>query len=344
MTDGGSAADTAARSIWHALAAAGIGVGAAYAAHVGAVMTLLTGVAGLVALLAVVLVTGAALAVVAVAATRRRATAWIGLTALALVPAALVVDVVPRVVGAAGTGGDLGLSPALLPVVVGAVLAGVPALLLHRGRARVLGLVGTAAGTVVVVVTAVVVGGQVHDHGVQRDQAAIARAQVAIGADFRPVTISPRGYGSIYEANIEKRLPGFLQVFTAPASTGHAPGQTSGDDLTVVTLAAATPACGRPLEGVGDAGASEAEMSCTTGETFVRRTSAHGHEVSAVVGDTLVAVSARREVAGSVLAAAVRSAVPIGDQAYRHVLLGDGDEYTDQLDGNRCPVTGVACG
>ncbi|MBK0296210.1 hypothetical protein IAE22_28790, partial [Bacillus sp. S34] len=92
--------------------------------------------------------------------------------------------------------------------------------------------VGAVAAVAAVVAVATVVGVSTHNGVVQRDQQAIARAQVAIGADFRPVTIAPSGYGSIFDANIEKRLPGFLQVFSSPASKGHAPGQTSGDDLT----------------------------------------------------------------------------------------------------------------
>ncbi|PZE86740.1 hypothetical protein [Curtobacterium sp. MCBD17_032] len=355
MTDGSTHAGTwwrrgrSARPWLHALLAAVVGIGAAHAAHVGGVLVLLTGVAGLVALLGAAAATGVALAVVAVVGTGRTRAAWLGLPALVVVPAVLVVDVLPGVLGAVGraTGSgaaELDVTPSPLLYLVGAVLATVPALLVHPGRTRVVGLVASAAGTIVVVVLAVVLGVQAHQLGVERDQEALARAQAAIGADFRPVTVAPAGYGSVYEANIEKRLPGFLQVFTSPASKGHAPGQTSGDDLTVVTMAADTPVCGRPVEGVGSDGGSEVESSCTVEAGFGRRTSAHGQEVSAVVGDTLVAVSARVEVDVSVLEDAVRSAEPIGDQAYRHVLLGDGDEYSDELDGNRCPVTGAVCG
>lgn len=324
--------------------AAVVGVGTAYFAHVGAFLVLFTGVGGFVALAVVVAVSGVALAVVAVVGTRRRAGAWLGLSALVLVPAVLVADFAPGFGGVGGRGAGLDPHPGLLPYAVGAVLAAAPALVLHAGRARLVGLTVSGAGVVAIVVVATAVGVTAHDGVVQRDQQAVARAQVAIGADFRPVTIAPAGYGSIFEANIEKRLPGFLQVFSAPAAKGHAPGQTSGDDLTVVTVAADTAVCGRPVEGVGTDGASEPETSCTVGSRFSHRESAHGHEVSAVVGDTLVAVSARSEVDVAVLEEAVSSAEPIGDAAYRHVLLGDGDEYTDELDGNRCPITGVVCG
>lgn len=350
MTDTGPSATTEPRAAatarpWlHALMAAVVGVGTAHFAHVSAFLVFFTGLPGLVAPLVVLAVSGVALALVAVVGTRRRAAAWIGLTALVLVPAVLVADFAPGIVGGRGTDGAFDLSAGPLPYVVGVLLTAAPALLLHAGRARWVGLAVSGAGVVAVVLVATVVGLGAHDRVVQRDDAAIARAQVAIGADFRPVTIAPSGYGSIFEANIEKRLPGFLQVFSSPASKGHAPGQTSGDDLTVVTVAADTTVCGRPVEGVGSDGASEPETSCTVGDGFAHRVSAHGHEVSAVVGDTLVAVSARTEVDVAVLREAVRSAKPVGDAAYRHVLLGDGDEYTEELDGNRCPVTGVVCG
>lgn len=340
MTDTSSSATTArppgatARPWLHALMAAVVGAGTAHFAHIAAFLVFFTGWVGLAAPIVVVAVSGVALAAVAVVGTRRRASAWLGLTALVIVPAVLVADFAP----------GFDLSPGPLPYVVGVVLAVAPALLLHAGRPRLVGLAVSGAGVVAVVLVATVVGVTAHERVVQRDREAIARAQVAIGVDFRPVTVAPSGYGSIYEANIEKRLPGFLQVFTSPASKGHAPGQTSGDDLTVVTLAAGTEACGRALEGVGTDGASEPETSCTAGARSTHRVSEHGHEVAAVVGDTLVAVSARSEVDVAVLEAAVRSAEPIDDAAYRHVLLGDGDEYTDELDGNRCPVTGAACG
>lgn len=350
MTDTGPSAAprqraaATARPWLHALLAAVVGVGAAHFAHVAAFLVFFTGVGGFAALLVVAAVTGIALAAVAVVGTRRPAAAWLGMTALVLVPAVLVADFAPDLAGGQGTGFAFDRSPGLLPYVVGAVLAAAPALLVHAGRARLVGLTVSGAGVVAIVVVATTVGVSAHNGVVQRDQRAIARAQVAIGADFRPVTIDPSGYGSIFEANIEKRLPGFLQVFSSPASKGHAPGQTSGDDLTVVTLAADTAVCGRPIEGVGTDGASESETSCTVGDRSTHRVSAHGHEVSAVVGDTLVAVSARTEVDVAVLEDAVSSARPIGDAAYRHVLLGDGGEYTDELDGNRCPITGVVCG
>ncbi|SOC88078.1 hypothetical protein SAMN05660766_1773 [Curtobacterium sp. 314Chir4.1] len=340
---GPRAAETA-RPWLHALLAAVVGVGAAHFAHVAAFLVFFTGVGGLVALLVVTAATGVALAAVAVVGTRRAAGAWLGLSAVVLVPAVLLADFGPGLLGGGGGAGAFDPSPGLLPYAVGAVLAAAPALLLHAGRARLVGLTVSGAGVVAIVVVATVVGVSAHNGVVQRDQQAIARAQVEIGADFRPVTIAPSGYGSIFEANIEKRLPGFLQVFSSPASKGHAPGQTSGDDLTVVTVAADTAVCGRPVEGVGVDGGSESETSCTVGDRFTHRVSPHGHEVSAVVGDTLVAVSARTEVDVAVLREAVRSAEPIGDAAYRHVLLGDGDEYTDELDGNRCPITGVVCG
>lgn len=347
MTDAGARSGTwwgrgaTARPWLHALTAAVVGAAAAHATYVGAVLLFLAGGAALFGLLAVVAVTGAVLSVVAAVGARRRRAAWVGLVALVLVPAVLVVQFAPTFLGAdSSASGALGPSPSPLAYGVGAAIAAVPVLLLHPGPARALGSTGVLSALVVVVVVAA----QAHGGAVERDQEAIARAQVAIGADFRPVTVSPSGYGSIFEANIEKRLPGFLQVFSSPASRGHAPGQTSGDDLTVVTVAADTAVCGRPLEGVGPDGAGEAETSCRVGRDLSHRASAHGQEVSAVVGDTLVAVSARKEVDAAVLEEAVRSAEPIGDQAYRHVLLGDGDEYTDELDGNRCPITGVVCG
>lgn len=319
-----------------------VGVGAAGFAHAGLVLTLFTGLPGLVVLLVVTVLTGVALGACAVAGTRSRQSAWVGTTALLLVPGALVAEVVPLF--RADASDPLDLAPTPLPFAVGLVVALVPALLLYRGPLRTIGLVVTAAVVLAGVVTGVLLAGQATARAGERDRQAIARAQVAIGADFRPVTISVDGYGSVFEANIEKRLPGFLQVFSSPAEKAHAPGQTVGSDLTVVTLAAGTTACGRPVEGVGADGASEPETSCSVHDGVTTRATAHGHEVSAVVGDTRVAVSARNAVDVSLLEAAVRSAVPIDDDAYRHVLLGDGDEYTDELDGNRCPVTGAACG
>ncbi|MCS5486016.1 hypothetical protein NY588_02565 [Curtobacterium flaccumfaciens pv. beticola] len=329
------------RPWWHVVSATLVGIGAAYLVHVGVVLLFLTGVGGLVALPVVTVLAGVGLGLCGFVGTGRRRAWWLGATALVLVPGALVTEVVPWVVASPG---PLLLAPSPLPYLVGAVVGAVPALLVHPGRPRLAGLVSGGTAVLAVAALVTVLGVQAHGRAVERDQQAIARAQVAIGADFRPVTISPPGYGSDFEANIERRLPGFLQVFSSPASPAHYPGNTSGDDLTVVTLAADAPSCGRALEGVGPDGASEPETGCTPTDGVVVRTSAHGHEVAAVVGDTLVAVSALRAVDETVLRAAVRSAEPIGDAAYRHVLLGDGDEYTDELDGNRCPVTGAVCG
>lgn len=329
------------RPWWHAVSATLVGIGAAYLVHVGVVLLFLTGVGGLVALTVVTVLAGVGLGLCGLVGTGRRRAWWLGATALVLVPGALVTEIVPWFVPAPG---PLLLAPSPLPYLIGAVVGAVPALLVHPGRPRLTGMVSGGTAVLAVAALVTVLGVQAHGRAVERDQQAIARAQVAIGADFRPVTISPPGYGSDFEANIERRLPGFLQVFSSPASPAHRPGNTSGDDLTVVTMAADAPSCGRALEGVSLEGASEPETGCTTTDGIVVRTSAHGHEVAAVVGDTLVAVSALREVDESVLRAAVRSAEPIGDAAYRHVLLGDGDEYTDELDGNRCPVTSAVCG
>ncbi|WIE75847.1 hypothetical protein [Curtobacterium sp. MCSS17_007] len=325
----------------HVLGATAIGLGAAQLARAATLLTLFTGVPGLVALLGLALVTCAALGGLAALTTRRRRAAWLGVTALVLVPAVFVVELLPAALAGPGPTIPL-LAFAPTPYLVGAVGAAVPAMLVHRGVVRRLGIAASTAAAVAIVALVVTVGVRLHEGDAQRDQQAIARAQDAVGADFRPVTISPDGYGSVYEANIEKRLPGFLQVFSSPAEKAHAPGDTSGSDLTVVTLAAATAPCGRPIEGVAPGGGPEPETSCDEDDGVVRRTSEHGHEVAAVVGDTLVAVSALPGVDDSVLEAAVRYARPIDDEAYRHVLLGDGGEYTDELDGNRCPVVGAA--
>lgn len=325
----------------HVLAAALTGLVAAHLAHAGLVLTFFTGIPGALALLVLLVVVGVALGALAVFGTRSWQSAWVGTTALLLVPGALVADLVP-IITEDGAALDRAAQP--LSYAVGVVVAVVPALLLHRGLLRRIGLVALVAVLLAGIVAAVALAVQAHASAAERDRQAIARAQAAIGADFRPVTISIPGYGSIYEANIEKRLPGFLQVFTSPAEKGHAPGQTTGSDPTVVTLAADMAACGRPIAGVGADGASEPETSCAVRDGVTTRAAAHGHEVSAVVGDALVAVSAGNAVDVSLLEAAVRSAEPIDDAAYRHVVLGDGGEYTDELDGNRCPVTAAACG
>lgn len=334
---------TGSRAWLHVLGATAIGVGTAQLTRAAVFFTLFTGVPGLVALLVLTLVACAALGGLAALVTRRRRAAWLGVTALVLVPAVAVVALLPAALaGPEPTLPLLAFPPT--PYLLGAVVAAVPAMLVHRGVARKVGIVAGTAAAVAIVALVVTVGVRLHEGDAQRDQQAVDRARVAVGADFRPVTISPDGYGSVYEANIEKRLPGFLQVFSSPAEKAHAPGDTSGSDLTVVTLAAATAPCGRPIEGVAPGGGPEPETSCDEDGGVVRRTSEHGHEVAAVVGDTLVAVSALPEVDDSLLEAAVRSARPIDDEAYRHVLLGDGGEYTDELDGNRCPVVGAACG
>jgi hypothetical protein len=160
-----SQSDTAAprsstgRAVLHTLTALVIGLGAAHFTHAATVMALLTGVPGLVAVLVVGVVTGVALAAAAVAGTGKRGGAWLGLTALVVVPAVLVAEVVLGMVSALGGGsGTVDLSPTPLPYVVGAVLAAVPALLVHPGRPRALGLVFVAAGVVALIVVAVVLG------------------------------------------------------------------------------------------------------------------------------------------------------------------------------------------
>ncbi|WP_144761217.1 hypothetical protein [Curtobacterium sp. 9128] len=145
----------------HALVAAAIGVGTAFSTHAAVVATFMTGVAGLVAILVVGVVAGVALAVTGVLATGRRAVAWLGLTTLVLLPAVLVPEVTSGLLsGSAGDSGEVDLSSSPLSFVAGAVVAVAPALVVHPGRARVLGLVTMgvlAVGVTTAIVIAVVV-------------------------------------------------------------------------------------------------------------------------------------------------------------------------------------------
>lgn len=118
----------------HALLAAAVGAVAAQFTHGGAVAVLLTGLPGLVVLVMVTVVTGGALAVCAVLGTGARKFAWLGTTALLVVPAVLVVDAVLFMRAGPSDSPDGGLSPSPLLWVIGAVLAAVPALLVHVSR------------------------------------------------------------------------------------------------------------------------------------------------------------------------------------------------------------------
>jgi len=159
QSDTTAAPNSTGRAVLHTLMALVIGLGAAHFTRAATFMVLLTGVPGLVAVLVVGVVTGAALAAAAVIGTGKRGAAWLGLTALVVVPAVLVAEVVLGMVSALGGGaGTVDLSPTPLPYLVGAVLAAVPALLVHPGRPRALGLVFVGAGVVGLIVVAVVLG------------------------------------------------------------------------------------------------------------------------------------------------------------------------------------------
>lgn len=118
----------------HVLLAAGVGAVAAHFTHGGAVAVLLTGLPGLVVLVVVTVLTGVALAVCAVLGTGSRTSAWLGTTTLLVVPAVLVVDAVLFVRAGPSASPDGGLTVRPLLWVVGAVLAAVPALLVHAVR------------------------------------------------------------------------------------------------------------------------------------------------------------------------------------------------------------------
>lgn len=118
----------------HVLLAAAVGAVAAQFTHGGAVAVLLTGLPGLVVLVMVTVVTGGALAVCAVLGTGARKFAWLGTTALLVVPAVLVVDAVLFMRAGPSDSPDGGFSPSPLLWVIGAVLAAVPALLVHVSR------------------------------------------------------------------------------------------------------------------------------------------------------------------------------------------------------------------
>lgn len=124
--------------LWpHALLAAIIGAVAAHFTHASVVAVLLTGLPGLVVLVGVTVLTGAALAVCAPLGTGRRRSAWLGTTALLVVPAVLVVDVLLLVRSAPVGSPDGGSSASPLLWLTGAVVATVPTLLVHVRRAPV---------------------------------------------------------------------------------------------------------------------------------------------------------------------------------------------------------------
>lgn len=137
MTPGDSRTGRTGTGPWpHALLAAGVGAVAAHFTHASVVAVLLTGLPGLVVLVVVTVVTGGALAVCAALGTGRRRSAWLGTTALLVVPAVLVVDVLLLVQRAPVGSPDGGLSASPLLWLTGAVVAVVPALLVHVGGAR----------------------------------------------------------------------------------------------------------------------------------------------------------------------------------------------------------------
>ncbi len=109
---------------------------AAQFTHGGAVAVLLTGLPGLVVLVTVTIVTGGALALCAVLGTGSRRSAWLGTTALLVVPAVLVVDAFLVMRASSSGSPDGGLSASPLLWVIGAVVAAGPALLVHVGRTR----------------------------------------------------------------------------------------------------------------------------------------------------------------------------------------------------------------
>jgi len=118
----------------HAVLAAAVGAVAAQFTHGGAIAVLLTGLPGLVVLVIVTVITGGALALCAILGTGVRTAAWLGSTALLVVPAVLVVDAVLFMRAGPSGSPDGGLSPSPLLWVIGAVLAAVPALLVHLAR------------------------------------------------------------------------------------------------------------------------------------------------------------------------------------------------------------------
>lgn len=118
----------------HALLAAAVGAVAAQFTHGGAVAVVLTGLPGLVVLVMVTVMTGGALAVCAILGTGVRKFAWLGTTALLVVPAVLAVDAVLFMRAGPSGSPDGGFSASPLLWMIGAVLSAVPALLVHVTR------------------------------------------------------------------------------------------------------------------------------------------------------------------------------------------------------------------
>lgn len=119
----------------HVLLAAAVGALAAQFTHGGFVAVLLTGLPGAAVLVVVTVLTGGALAACGVVASGLRRSAWLGATALLVVPAVLVVDVVGFVrAGPSGSpDGRLAASPVLR--ATGAAIAAGGALLVRPARA-----------------------------------------------------------------------------------------------------------------------------------------------------------------------------------------------------------------
>ena len=210
-----------------------------------------------------------------------------------------------------------------LLVIVAAVIPMVITALIHSGQLR---RIGAVAGSAVLAVTAVALVFLLVSSGEEDRKEDQAQAIIDFGSSVRPSVISLSGY----------RQNGDPAAVTSGVIVGtfYKP-ETPGQMLTVTTDALTVDFCGPVLRAAVGADVTQPEISCELVDGVWIRTSKGGHEAAAKGHEGIVRVAAANDVPRQELIDAVRSAKPMSDRYYRHLLFGEEVEYIPELDGAR---------
>ncbi len=210
-----------------------------------------------------------------------------------------------------------------LLVIVAAAVPMVITAMIRPGRLR---RIGVAVGAAALAMTAVVVVYALVSSGEEKREDDRAQAIADFGSSVHPWVIGSQGY----------RQNGDPVAVSSGVIVGtfYRP-ETPSQMLTLTNDALTLDFCGPALRATVGADVSQPEVSCELVDDVWIRTSKGGHEAAVKGHEGIVRVAASNDVPRHELIDAVRSAKPMSDRYYRHLLFGEDVEYIPELDGAR---------
>ncbi len=208
-------------------------------------------------------------------------------------------------------------------VIVAAAVPMVITAMIRPGRCRRMAIV---AGSLGLSVTAVLLVHALVSAGEESRKEDRAQAIADFGSSVHPWVIGLKGY----------RQNGDPAAVSSGVIVGtfYKP-ETPEQMLTLTNDALTSQFCGPALRAALGADVSQPEVSCELVDGLWIRTSEGGHEAAVNGDEGIVRVAASNDVPRQELIDAVRSAKPMSDRYYRHLLFGEDVEYIPELDGAR---------